>query len=98
MKLRILDPVKGTWRTISDLPIGYPKWSRDGKYIYAAGIGSRAEAIRLEVDTGRREEIAQMDFKPIGNTGFWLGWTEDWEPLTVRDLSSTQVYRIDLDR
>jgi DNA-binding winged helix-turn-helix (wHTH) protein/Tol biopolymer transport system component len=98
MKLRILDPVKGAWRTISDLPVGYPKWSRDGKYIYAAGIGSRAEAIRLEVATGRREEIAPMDFIPVGNNGFWLGWTADWEPLTVRDLSSTQVYRIDLDR
>ena len=39
-----------------------------------------------------------MVFKPIGNSGFWLGWNEDWEPLTVRDLSSAQVYRIDLDR
>jgi len=96
MKLRILDPVKGAWRTISDLPIGYPKWSRDGKYIYAVGIGSMAEAIRLEVATGRREQIAQMDFKPIGSN--WVGWTEDWQPLTLRDLSSTQVYRIDLDR
>jgi hypothetical protein len=56
------------------------------------------EAIRIEVATGRREEIARTDFKLIGNTGPWLGWTEDWEPLTVRDLSSTQVYRIDLDR
>jgi hypothetical protein len=57
-------------------------------------------AVRIDVATGRREEIARTDFKPIGalTTGGWLGWTEDWEPLTVRDLSSTQVYRIDLDR
>jgi hypothetical protein len=32
------------------------------------------------------------------DSGAWSGWTEDWEPLTMRDLSSTQVYRIDLDR
>jgi hypothetical protein len=58
------------------------------------------EAIRIEVATGRREQIARSDFKPLavpGSSG-WLGWTEDWEPLAVRDLSSTQVYRFDLDR
>ena len=100
-KLRILDSVKGEWRPLTEQPIGYPKWSRDGKYIYGdAGPIGVVEAIRIEVATGRREEIARADFKPIGviGSGAWLGWTEDWEPLTVRDLSSTQVYRIDLDR
>ena len=58
------------------------------------------EAVRIEVASGRREEIARTDFKPLGvvGSGPWLGWTEDWEPVTVRDLSSTQIYRIDLDR
>jgi hypothetical protein len=93
------DSVKGEWRKLSEQPIGYRKWSHDGKYIYAeAGPGSAPEAIRIEVATGRREEIMRADFKLIGNSGPWLGWTDDWEPLAVRDLSSTQVYRIDLDR
>ena len=53
-------------------------------------------AIRIEVATGRREEIARTDFKLLGviGSGAWSGWTEDWEPLTVRDLSSTQVYHL----
>jgi hypothetical protein len=98
-KLRIFDSVKGQWRPLTEQPIGYPKWSRDGKYIYGeGGAGFALEAIRIEVATGRREEIVGADFKLIGNSGHWLGWTEAWEPLTVRDLSSTQVYRIDLDR
>jgi DNA-binding winged helix-turn-helix (wHTH) protein len=98
-KPHIFDSVKGEWRTLSEQPIGYPTWSRDGKYIYGeAGSISAPEAIRIEVATGRREEIVRADFKLIGNSGPWLGWTEDWEPLVVRDLSSTQVYRIDLDR
>jgi DNA-binding winged helix-turn-helix (wHTH) protein/Tol biopolymer transport system component len=94
MRPRILDCLKGEWRPLAEESIGYPKWSRDGKYIYAADFGPIGEAIRLEVGTGRREAIAPVDFKAID----WLGWTEDWEPLTIRDLSSTQVYRIDLDR
>jgi Tol biopolymer transport system component len=100
-KLRISDAAKGEWRPLTEYGVGYPRWSRDGKYIYGAlGSFSVIEAIRIEVATGRRQGIARTDFKPIGamGTGPWLGWTEDWEPLTVRDLSSTQVYRIDLDR
>jgi DNA-binding winged helix-turn-helix (wHTH) protein/Tol biopolymer transport system component len=100
-KLRILDAAKGEWRPLTDYGVGYPKWSRDGKYIYGeAGPITVFEAVRIDVATGRREEIARTDFKPIGvlTAGAWLGWTENWEPLTVRDLSSTQVYRIDLDR
>jgi DNA-binding winged helix-turn-helix (wHTH) protein len=100
-KLHILDSMKGEWRILTEQPIGYPKWSRDGRYIYGdAGPVGVTDAVRIEEATGRREEIARTDFKPIGviGSGAWLGWTEDWEPLTVRDLSSTQVYRIDLDR
>jgi Tol biopolymer transport system component len=100
-KLHILDSAKGGWRLLAAQPLAYPKWSRDGKYIYGdAGPISVVAAVRIDVATGHVEEIARTDFKPIGvlSIGVWLGWTEDWEPLTVRDLSSTQVYRIDLDR
>jgi DNA-binding winged helix-turn-helix (wHTH) protein/Tol biopolymer transport system component len=98
-KLLVLDPAKGVWRALAEHSIGYPKWSRTGKYIYAgAGSGSTAGAIRIEASTGHREEIARLDFKPVENGSGWIGWTEDWEPLAVRDLSSTQIYRIDLDR
>jgi hypothetical protein len=95
----ILETTKAEWRPLSEQRIGYPEWSRDAKYIY----GQEPDPIRIEVATGRREEIAHTDFKTIGNSGAlvgggWVGWTEDWEPLTLRDLSSTQVYRIDLDR
>jgi hypothetical protein len=95
------DAAKSEWRLIAEHSIGYPNWSRDGKYIYAeAESFSVIDAVCIEVATGRREEIARTDFNPIGaiGAGPWLGWTEDWEPLTVRDLSSTQIYRIDLDR
>jgi Tol biopolymer transport system component len=100
-KLLVLDAANGHSRQLTDYAVGYPNWSRDGSYIYGeVGSFSAVEAIRIEVATGRRQEIARTDFKPIGamGSGPWLGWTEKWEPLTVRDLSSTQVYRIDLDR
>ncbi|MGD0580124.1 MAG: hypothetical protein ABSC08_14480, partial [Bryobacteraceae bacterium] len=96
---RILDIGKGVWRLLNERRIAYPRWSRDGKYICGMQApNSRAEAHRIEVATGRREVIARSDFNTIANLGFWLGYTQDMEPLTIRDLSSTQIYRIDLDR
>jgi DNA-binding winged helix-turn-helix (wHTH) protein len=99
LKLFIFEPASGGWLPLGEQAIGYPKWSRDSKYIYgAAGSQLAPEAVRIEVATGRREVIARPDFKMIENGNSWLGWTREWEPLVVRDLSSTQVYRIDLDR
>jgi hypothetical protein len=34
----------------------------------------------------------------ISNGSYGVDWTRDMEPLILRDLSSTQIYRIDLDR
>ena len=99
MHPHIFDTVKSEWRTVAQEAIGYPAWSRDGKYIYGmTGLGSTVEAFRIEVATGRHEEIARADFGAVANVGYWLGWTQDWEPLTIRDLSSIQIYRLDLDR
>jgi hypothetical protein len=100
-KLFLRRSENGTWNSLTGHALGYPTWSRDGKYIYGdAGSFAAVHPVRIEVASGRMEEIARADFKPIGalGAGGWLGWTEDWEPVTVRDLSSTQVYRIDLDR
>jgi hypothetical protein len=30
-----------------------------------------------------------------GNLGYWVGWTEDIEPLTIRDLTSRLICHID---
>ena len=95
----IFDVGKSEWRPLAGEAIGYPAWSHDGKYIYGmTGLGATVEAFRIEVATGRHEDIAHADFGAVANVTYWLGWTPDWEPLTIRDLSSIQIYRLDLDR
>jgi DNA-binding winged helix-turn-helix (wHTH) protein len=97
--LYLLDPVKRQWRELINRSTGFPKWSRDGRYVYARLVeGVDQSAYRVEVATGRLERIARIDFRNAGNMVPWVGWTEDWEPLTVRDLGSNQIYRLDLDR
>jgi DNA-binding winged helix-turn-helix (wHTH) protein len=95
---RIFDTVKGAWRPLLEQGIGDPIWSRDGKYIYAEQNIGKIVGLRIEVATGRREEIARPDFEMISNGSYGVDWTRDMEPLILRDLSSTQIYRIDLDR
>jgi hypothetical protein len=74
------------------------RWSSDGRYVYARWLeGVDQYAYRVEVATGRLEEIVRIDFRNAGNVEPWVGWTNDWEPLTVRNLGSTQIYRLDLD-
>ena len=75
---------------------GYPTWSTDGKWIYT--FDPTANVIfRVEAGTGRREDIVRPDFQnPVD--AVWVGWTPDWDPITLRNLGSDQIYRIDLDR
>ena len=97
--LYILDPAKRQWRELIKKTAGFPKWSSDGRYVYFRLVeGVDTYAYRVEVATGRLEEIARIDFRTAGNMVPWIGWTADWEPLAVRDVSSTQIYRLDLDR
>src|SRR5258708_12013965 len=92
-KLHIFDSVKAEWHPLTEQPFGYPKWSRDGKYIYGdAGPIGEVDAVRIEIATGRREGIAHADFKPIGNSTPRLTWTANWEPLTATYPTSTQFY------
>jgi DNA-binding winged helix-turn-helix (wHTH) protein len=85
------------WRQISDVSLGYATWTPDGKSIY--GLNRQGPTVvRLDVASERREDVLNIGFRVIGSIGSWLGWTEKWDPIVMRDLSSTQIYRIDLDR
>ena len=97
LHLHVFDAVKSEWRELTKVVSGYPTWSTDGKWIYAFDQPGNV-VFRVEVATGRREEIVRPDFPIASNWGAWVGWTDDWDPIMLRDLGSNQIYRIDLDR
>ncbi len=99
---RVFDPLKQVWRRVlkDDIVVSWPMWSQRGDFIYGMAGGDN---FRIEVSTGRVETIARIggDVKQITNFGigrYWGGWTRDWQALRNEDLSSTQIFRIDLDR
>ncbi len=93
--LHLFDLVRRDWRQLTDVSSAYPTWSPDGKWVYA--FDEPNVIFRVEVASGRCEEIVRPDFRTVIWRP-WVGWTDDWEPLMLRDLGSSQIYRIDLDR
>jgi hypothetical protein len=87
------------WRQVTPEPLGFPEWSEDSRYVYG-WYGELSVIGRILVETGKFDKIAERTgFQQIGNLGWnWVGWTPEWEPLVLRDLSTQEVYRIDLDR
>jgi len=87
---------KSEWKELTKVVSGYPTWTTDGKWIYAFDLPANV-IFRVEAATGRREEIVRPDFQIAVDSG-WVGWTSDWDPITLRDLGTDQLFRIDLDR
>jgi Tol biopolymer transport system component/DNA-binding winged helix-turn-helix (wHTH) protein len=104
-KLMLLDLSTQKWSETFGFEMGYPSWSHDGKYIYfqswhdpAKHIGERI--VRLRVSDRKAENIA--DIKDVGRltTGTivpWLGLAPDDSPLFARDISTSEIFALDVE-
>jgi Tol biopolymer transport system component len=100
LKQTIFDFKTQRWQELtSGLIIGYPNWSRDGKYIYYdAGTGDQAGFYRVRISDRQVEQIANL--KDMRRTGFldpWAGLAPDDSPLLLRDTSTQEIYALDVD-
>jgi len=88
------------WQELtSGLVIGYPNWSRDGKYIYYdAGRGDQAGFYRVRISDHKVERIANLkDIRRTGFAGPWAELTPDDSPLLLRDTGTQEIYALDVD-
>jgi Tol biopolymer transport system component len=77
----------------------YPAWSKDGKALYFATLGTDDPGyFRLKVGDDHPQRIVDLkDVKQFsGDLGNWSGITPDESPLFVRDLSTDEIYALDL--
>src|ERR1700733_3028618 len=77
----------------------YPTWSKDGKALYFATLGTDDPGyFRLKVGDDHPERIVDLkDLKQFsGDLGNWSGLTPDESPLFVRDQSTDEIYALDL--
>ena len=78
--------------------MGYPNWSRDGRYLYFHAILDKEEGyFRVQISDHKLERIlALTGFQAaVGPFGNWSGIAPDESPLFVRDASIQEVYALD---
>lgn len=99
-RLVMYEMATGKWSEVARMPIGYPSWSHDSKYLYFdSGFGNDPAFYRVRISDGKLEKLA--DLKGVrrywGEFGEWSGLAADDTPLLTRNASSQEVYALDWD-
>ena len=80
--------------------IGFPSWSRDGRYIHYDNTSTK-EAAFLRVKVGQTRSEFLIDLKDrhrYGHDGWaWSGLGPDDSALLVRDVSTDEIYSLDVE-
>jgi len=81
----------------------FPRWSPDGTYVcfrtpYFGGFVEHPGTYRWMVSTNKIEKLASdPDFRLTGVDGVWSGLAPDGSVLLVRDLGTSDLYRLDVE-
>ena len=103
----LFDFKTGKWSDWINEPeaIGFPTWSRDGNYVYYDTISTDHPTFR-RVKVGQTRSELVLDLKDLrrygagagaGLVGAWSGLAPDGSALFVRDLSTDEIYSLDLE-
>ncbi len=87
------------WIRVEDGTVGYPVWARDSKSIYVERFfGSEPSMHTLKLGESRSERFLSWNGlnRFAGMWGTWSGVAPDGSVLVVRDVSSHEVYALDL--
>ena len=81
--------------------IGFPTWSPDGHYLYYDNAFTEHPTFR-RVKVGQTRSELLLDLKDLHRSvydiaGAWSGLAPDSSALFVRDLSTQEVYALDMD-
>jgi serine/threonine protein kinase/Tol biopolymer transport system component len=99
-KLMLYDFKTEKWTKLAEARIGYPSWSRDGRYIYFDGTSANTQAlVRVRVSDGTLEEVASLKDlrRAAGPFAQWQGLAPDGSPLVLRDTGTQEIYALDVN-
>jgi WD40 repeat protein len=101
-KLMLWDAITGKWSEWINEPgaAAYPTWSSDGSYVYYSKVSTDQPSFR-RVRLGENHSELLIDLKDLprysGPIGAWSGLTPDGSALFVKNLSTDEIYALDLD-
>jgi Tol biopolymer transport system component len=99
-KLMLFDSTTRIWTELSELSGGCPSWSHDSTQLYFQTFDVKDPALfRVRIADRRRERVASINF-PRDVQGaeweWWNGLTPDDAPILMRDMSTKEIYALDL--
>ena len=93
--LRLCELATRKWTELAKLPMGYPSWSRDSRYIYFDTAGADAAFYRVRVSDRKMERLVSLKSVRRTGTAEWTGLAPDDSPLLLRDIGTEEVYALD---
>ena len=102
--LMLYDVARQTWSRLATRSIGYPSWSKDSKYVFFDDTSFTEDPAyyRVRISDHHLERVASLkDTQQVvleWPFGSWTGLTPDDSPLLQRDISTQEVYALDLQR
>ena len=97
-KLMLFDLASKRWNEIASGTFNNPVWSKDGKHIYYQSYDEGSPIRRMQVASGRVEEIASFrDLQPGATVGYW-GIAADDAPIVSFHFLTADIYSVDWSR
>ena len=96
-KLLLFEFTTEKWSELAQAAvIGYPSWSRDGKYVYFNTKVGEPAILRVRISDRNVERVADLKgVSRVYGLGAWLGLGPDDSPLILRGTSSDEIYALD---
>jgi Tol biopolymer transport system component len=93
-RLMLFDLATSKWTELYKGIVGWPNWSRDGRYLY---WDNGTDLLRVRTDDRRVERVASTQGmnRSIGLLGGWFGLGPDDAPLLMRDIGTHEIYALD---
>jgi Tol biopolymer transport system component len=96
LNLNLYDFETRKWTRLVNMPVGFPSWSKDGRWIYFVRYPADPAVMRIRIADNKLEQVADLkDFVATGWWGIWLGLDATDAPLMLRDAGTQDVYSLD---
>jgi eukaryotic-like serine/threonine-protein kinase len=96
LSLNLYDFETRKWTRIIDMPVGFPCWSKDGRWIYFVRYPADPAVMRIRIADRKVEQVADLQgFVATGWWGIWLGLDPTDTPLMLRDAGTQDIYSLD---
>jgi Tol biopolymer transport system component len=97
-KLMLYDFQSRNWRQLAQGSLGNPEWLGDDTLLSAVDV-QNMRIIRIRVSDGATEPVAnlQNERPAITSVGIWTGLAPDGSLLTLRDLSTQELYSVEVN-